>query len=256
MSTSRPDHRIAAAVLAVFLAYWFVEDLLRLVPGYLELFERFEYYVPRSLRSVAELVLIVAAVCAIHRTGPRAAVRELGLGPPVAAAIVFGLAATAPMGLTFAITHPFAPDPLPEVLYLALLSPVAEEVAFRGLLFGQLWRRARWGLWPALVVSSVVFGLGHADDASTLTEALGLLALTGLGAGIFAWVYSRWGTLVAPIALHVLMNLCWSLWQVGDGALAGWVPFALQMTTVVLAIALTLLASRKGWLGAPGEAVR
>ncbi len=244
------DYRIAAVILAVLAAYWFLEDLLKLVPGYLELFDRYEYYLPRSLRSIAEIALVVSAVGFLHRQGPLPAVVELGLRPPAAAAAAFGLVATMPMWLTFSVTHAFRPDPLPELLYLAVLSPVAEEIVFRGFLFGQLWKRAGWGPWTSLAVSSLAFGLGHAEDASTWTEGLGLLALTGLGAAIFAWIYWRWGTLLAPIALHVLMNLCWGLWQVGDGPLAGWVPFALQLTTVVLAIALTLLASRRGWLAA------
>jgi len=245
--------RLAAVVLAVFVAYWFLEELLVLVPGYRGLFDRFEYYVPRSLLSVAEIALVLLAVCWLHRLGPPSGLRELGLRSPAARAGGFGLVATAPMWLVFAATHDFAPDPVPELLYGSLLSPLAEELVFRGFLFGQLWRRAGWGLWPALAVSSLAFGYGHAEDAARLTEGLGLLAVTALGAAIFAWLYSRWGTLVAPLALHVLMNASWGLWQVGDGALAGWVPFALQLTTVTLAIVLTLMAAKRGWMAAADD---
>lgn len=243
----RPSQRVVwVAVAVTFVVYWFLEDLLKLVPGYSGLFESFEYYVPRSLLALAEITLMVAAVCRLHRMGPVRGAGELGIGPPAFRAAGFGVAATAPMWGVFAATHEFSPDPLPELFYLSFLSPVAEEVVFRGFVFGQLWRRAGWGLWPAIAVSSLLFGYGHAEDAGTLLEGFGLLALTGLGAAVFAWLYSRWRTLVAPIALHVLMNLSWSLWQVGEGALAGWGPFALQMTTVVLAITLTLLVFKKG----------
>ncbi|MDX1501385.1 MAG: CPBP family intramembrane glutamic endopeptidase [Thermoanaerobaculia bacterium] len=241
----------AVFVLAVFLVYWFLEDLLSLLPGYRGLFDRYEYWVPRSLRSAAEVALVLAAVCWLHRAGAAAGFRELGLRRPVLRPLALGLVAVAPMAVVFGWTHAFAPDPLPEILYLSLLSPLAEELVFRGFLFGQLWRTARWGMWPALLASSAAFGLGHALDADTLVEAAGLMGLTGLGAAIFAWLYARWGSLAAPIALHVLMNLCWGLWQVGDGALAGWVPFALQLTTVALAIGLTVVAGRRGWTRAP-----
>lgn len=240
---------VTAAVAVVFALYWHLERFLELVPGYRELFDRFEYYAPRSLLSAAEIALVVLAVCLLHALGPLRALAELGLRAPAARAAGLALAATLPMALVFALTHELAPDPAPEILYGSLLSPLAEELVFRGFVFGQLWRHAGWGLWPSIAVSSLAFGWGHAEDAASLVEGLGLLLLTGLGAAIFAWLYSRWGTLVAPLALHVLMNLCWSLWRVGDGALAGWFPFALQLTTVALALALTWLAGRRGMLG-------
>ena len=83
---ARPQSRFAvsAVVLAVFVAYWFLEKLLLLVPGYLELFERFEYYVPRSLLSVAEIALVLLAVCWLRRSGPLKGFRELGLTVPSA----------------------------------------------------------------------------------------------------------------------------------------------------------------------------
>lgn len=234
----RATARVTVAVIVVFALYWHLERLLAWIPGYRELFDRFEYYVPRSLLSVTEIALVALAVGLLRRTGPLRALGELGLRPPAARAAGWALVAVAPMALVFALTHELAPDPAPELLYGSLLSPLAEEIVFRGFLFGQLWRRAGWGLWPAIAVSSLAFGYGHAEDAGGLVEGLGLLLLTGAGAAVFAWLYARWDTLAAPLALHVLMNLCWGLWQVGDGALAGWVPFALQATTVVLAIVL------------------
>ncbi len=236
----------------VFLVYWELETLLGLTTAYRGLFERFDYWAPRSLRSLLEILLVLGAVCLLHRMGPGAGLRELGWRRPALVALGVMAAAVAPMWIVFALTMPPNPEfRPPEVLYLALLSPLAEETVFRGFAFGQLWRRAGWGLWPALVVCALAFGYGHADDAGSLAEGAGLLLLTGFGAGVFSWLYARWGTLAAPVALHVLMNLAWSVWSVGDSALAGWMPFALQIGTAVLAILLTLWASRRGQLISP-----
>ena len=234
------------AVVGVVWLYWELESLLGLWQGYRGLFDRYPYWVPRSLRSVLEIALILAAVCLLHRLGPALGLRELGWRGPARRAFGVMSLAVAPMWLVFALTTPANPDvSVPAALYLAFLSPLAEETAFRGFFFGQLWLRAGWGLWPALAVSSAVFGYAHAESADSLSEATGLFLLTGFGAAVFAWLFARWRTLAAPLALHALMNLAWSVWSVGDSALAGWMPLCLQIGTAALAVVLTFRATHR-----------
>ena len=45
----------------------------------------------------------------------------------------------------------------------AVIAPLGEELLFRGFLQNLL--IYRWGVWPGIVLASVVFGLGHAEHA-------------------------------------------------------------------------------------------
>lgn len=76
---------------------------------------------------------------------------------------------------------------------------IAEELFFRGLVFGGM--RQTMPLWPAAVVSGVVFGSLHltAGDFGVA------LQLSVFGA-VLAWSYERSGTLWTPIALHLVNN--------------------------------------------------
>jgi membrane protease YdiL (CAAX protease family) len=76
---------------------------------------------------------------------------------------------------------------------------IGEELFFRGLLFGGF--RERMSLWPAALLSGVVFGLPHLPTGDL---AVGVqLAVFGT---VLAWAYERSGTLWAPITLHALNN--------------------------------------------------
>lgn len=81
-------------------------------------------------------------------------------------------------------------------LDLCLLTPIREELFYRGFLLRRL--SARIGLWPALAVSALFFGLAHPDPVKA--------AAAGLVLGL---LYSPFGTgrLAVCIAYHVLFNL-------------------------------------------------
>jgi uncharacterized protein len=84
------------------------------------------------------------------------------------------------------------------VILIVGLAPIAEEVFFRGFLFGGL--RTRLSLWPAALIAGVVFGLIHAPTGIT---AVVPLAMLGVG---LSWLYERTGSLGPPIILHVFNN--------------------------------------------------
>jgi membrane protease YdiL (CAAX protease family) len=76
-------------------------------------------------------------------------------------------------------------------------APMAEEVLFRGILYGFLRRRVGvgWGMW----VSAGVFGLIHMN-AMTFPS----LVLLGV---LLVWLYELTGSLVAPVVAHAVFNL-------------------------------------------------
>jgi len=78
-----------------------------------------------------------------------------------------------------------------------MVGPIAEEVFFRGMLYGFL---RRWGVVIALVVSTLIFVLAHPIfPGIPLPQAVG-----GIG---FAVAYEIEGSLMVPITIHVLGNL-------------------------------------------------
>jgi membrane protease YdiL (CAAX protease family) len=93
----------------------------------------------------------------------------------------------------------FAHDWLIAMLGIAvvLAAPVAEEVFFRGFVFGGLRRRLPFVL--AASISGVLFSLAHADPGLVLP-----FTIVGI---VLAYAYERSGTLLASIGVHCLFNL-------------------------------------------------
>ena len=75
------------------------------------------------------------------------------------------------------------------------VAPLAEEVFYRGLIFGGL---QRWGFWPAALVSGAVFSGVHLDPGS-------LIPFFIIGV-VLAWLFWRRGNLWESVAFHVIFN--------------------------------------------------
>jgi hypothetical protein len=84
------------------------------------------------------------------------------------------------------------------VLLIVAVAPLSEELFFRGFVFAGF--RARWSLWPAALLSGVLFGLVHAPTG--LTAAI---PLAGLGVAL-CWLYDRTGSLWPCVIAHALNN--------------------------------------------------
>ena len=78
-----------------------------------------------------------------------------------------------------------------------LVSPIAEEVFFRGVVYGFL---RRWGVLVAVIGSTVIFVGAHAIISRIpLTQVVGGL--------VFATAYEVEGNLMVPIMIHSLGNI-------------------------------------------------
>ncbi|MEJ2474412.1 MAG: type II CAAX endopeptidase family protein [Desulfobacterales bacterium] len=77
-----------------------------------------------------------------------------------------------------------------------LVGPVTEELFFRGILYGYF---RRWGIFPALFLSTLFFVLLHPVKALAVTQTVGGV--------LFAAAYEIEGNLLVPITIHVLGNL-------------------------------------------------
>ena len=82
---------------------------------------------------------------------------------------------------------------------LSITAGICEEVIYRGFLIWLL--TPLWGLWPAVLGSSLIFGLGH-----TYQGPKGVLKTTVVGL-VVAALYVFSGSLLGPILLHAAMDL-------------------------------------------------
>lgn len=181
-------------------------------------------------------IVSLVATMVVVGCGPRLALRALGLieRGPVGAGLM--LLATIPMAI-LAIAG-FRGANLDHIIGDALLGPLAEELLFRGFLFGGLVQVAQWRLSTAIVFSAVGFGLAHDGD---LTQSVALAA----GGAVMAWLMYRWRSLWPAIALHGAMNMWWELFTPDRLPTSSLNPMsAAQIATIILALGITAVRTK------------
>jgi membrane protease YdiL (CAAX protease family) len=178
----------------------------------------------------------VVATMAVLRSGPRVSLRALGLEHGLAGAGLM-LLATTPMAV-LAIAG-FRGARLDFAIGDAFLGPLAEELLFRGFLFGLLVQVARWRLSTAIVFSAVSFSLAHDGN---LAQSVALAA----GGAVMAWLVHRWRSLWPAIALHGAMNLWWDFSTSRRVISTSFDPMSVaQIATIILALAITALRTKR-----------
>jgi CAAX protease family protein len=79
----------------------------------------------------------------------------------------------------------------------SIIAPVAEEIFFRGILYGFF---RRWGIPAAVILSTLLFVLSHSTGRT--------IPVTQIAGGIlFAVSYEVEKNLLVPITIHILGNL-------------------------------------------------
>ncbi|MCT8136597.1 CPBP family intramembrane metalloprotease [Anaerobacillus sp. CMMVII] len=82
------------------------------------------------------------------------------------------------------------------MLVVAVIGPILEEIIFRMIIFGSLYKR--FNFWIAAVISSVIFAAVHMDFEH-------LLVYTFMGI-VFAFLYVKTKRIIVPIMAHVALN--------------------------------------------------
>ncbi|MEO6653772.1 MAG: type II CAAX endopeptidase family protein [Ilumatobacteraceae bacterium] len=89
---------------------------------------------------------------------------------------------------------------------IAIVTPVVEELFFRGLVYRSFLKRGR-GVWRAIVSTTIIFVAPHLPVAESWNEAVSLLGSIGVLGLAFAlachWTANR---LAAPIVAHMVVN--------------------------------------------------
>jgi len=96
------------------------------------------------------------------------------------------------------------------LLVLGVIAPIAEEIYFRGILFG--WLKRHIGVAASAFLTSLFFALIHTNYLMTdLTASLLALAQIGTLGFLAALLYHRTGSLLPAILLHMTNNLAVTL---------------------------------------------
>lgn len=95
------------------------------------------------------------------------------------------------------IADGFGPIPIP-VLLIVFGAAIAEEICFRGMLFGGL--RERMPKVPAALIAGLVFGALHAFTGISAVPPLIALGF------VFCLLYEKTGSIVPGMLLHMLNN--------------------------------------------------
>lgn len=87
-----------------------------------------------------------------------------------------------------------------------LVAPFVEEIAFRGVILGQVAKR--YNTWTGIIVSSLLFGLVHLmNGALNFTSAIQLVVSGTLMGCLLAVVYVHEHSIWADYTIHALYNL-------------------------------------------------
>jgi len=269
MNTPCPEnedrHRWAKAVFvaALFLVSFLSLALVRLIPGY-EAWVRahgtLPWWVENALRP---LVPVCVGLLVLRGAKPRAWAAALGLDRPILPALGLAAALTLPMTVLPLLigVRPNLELSFVRQLFGAGIWPLAEEINFRGFAFGQIYLYSGLGFWPAGLLTSVLFGVGHMANAAAAGLALqgqlinaGIVGLSALG---LAWLYVSWNrNLWLVFFLHALGNLGGAMYMTGSVAVGDSRFIALLAATLVLALGVTALRKRWSWsdrvMGRPG----
>lgn len=182
-----------------------------------------------------------AALLLLHR--PDEIASSMGLSRGFGSGALFGVLATLPMLIGYACMGTFDREVSADhLLTRVVIAGFFEELVFRGFVFGQLFRYARWGFLPAALLTAVAFGSLHLYQGHDLQSALGAFGVTAAGSVFFSWIYAEWNfNLWCVIWLHTLMNLPWIVFSVSaSGAVGGIGANILRFGTIAIAIGLTI----------------
>ena len=165
-----------------------------------------------GITRIAEIILLILIVIQFEKS-----IGAIGLAPRemfsgfkkgMIWSGCFGIAAIVLIVLLYmaginALRLLYTPLPYSKLLVLiylvvgGVIGPVAEELFFRGILFGFF---RRWGVYTAVVLSTLLFILPHLTGGNLPATQL-------VGGIVFAIAYEREKSLLVPITIHCLGNL-------------------------------------------------
>jgi membrane protease YdiL (CAAX protease family) len=180
----------------------------------------------QSAGELPDIVYLLAVLPSVAHTS----LRNLGFRAPaagdaggIAAAIVLMFVLVTALGSLFSAALHFKTPELAVhvftslqgwqkalfVLFAVIVGPVWEEFVFRIFLFNAM--RKWWGFWPGAIVSSLLFGLAHAQPPFTPAMFVALSFPLAVGGIVLCSVYARtrsaWSNMITHASFNALSLL-------------------------------------------------
>lgn len=124
-----------------------------------------------------------------------------------------------------------------------ILTGFKEELVFRALMFGLLFRYAKTGFFWAVILPALYFGSVHLYQGHDALSSLAAFGVTFIGALYFSWMYVEWNfNIWIPVGLHILMNGAWHIFimEGTEVAAGGLISNMARIVSMALAIAITV----------------
>ena len=198
-----------------------------------------EYYPKMTILALLPAIVGMLSLFLFH--APKNILSSMGIQKGFFKGLGFAFFCTLPMLIGYASVGELNEEfSFRNIYYMVLLAPLAEELFYRGFLFGQLYRFGGWGFIPAGLFSALIFGGMHLYQANDLGSAIGVFAMTGMGGMWFAWLYIEWGrNLWVSIFLHLFMNCYWGMFGIAEDAAGGFYANLFRAATIILTIVAT-----------------
>lgn len=194
------------------------------------------------------IIIIIVSFYILNKYNIVKIISELGLKEGFTKGFLFGLVVTLPMTVSSFVLFKFSDNLFSYYTLIAVfIGPVMEELLFRGYLFGQLFKREKWGFIPASIIASIFFGLGHLYQTHNMGSAFATFLITFMGSAWFAWLYIEHNSnLWVAIWLHIFMNMSWTIFQTDvPGAVGTNSTNLFRLVTIIITVIYTIRYSKK-----------
>ena len=121
------------------------------------------------------------------------------------------------------------------IILYGIVSPIAEEIVFRGIVYNRMHRQ--YGKWIAIIGSALLFGVYHGNAVQ---------ALYGFILGVLiAVMYEKYGSFAVPVILHsaanVFVYVVTSITGVADMVMT----WPVMLICIILSVGLLVMCLRK-----------
>ncbi len=121
------------------------------------------------------------------------------------------------------------------IILYGIVSPIAEEIVFRGIVYNRMHRQ--YGKWIAIIGSALLFGVYHGNAVQ---------ALYGFILGVLiAVLYEKYGSFAVPVILHsaanVFVYVVTSITGVADMVMT----WPVMLICIILSVGLLVMCLRK-----------